>query len=55
MIDYFGIENVLWFLVIGGFYIAYIHDRFSKNTLNHIDRLQNRVNELEERLGMKKN
>ena len=53
MINYFGIENILVILIIVFLFMAYTHDKFSKNVLGHIDKLQNRVNELEERLGIK--
>lgn len=52
MIEYFGVENIMYFvlaiLVIMGLQI----DRFSRHANKHIDRLQERIYDLEKRLGL---
>ncbi|NQZ30840.1 MAG: hypothetical protein HRU06_06175 [Oceanospirillaceae bacterium] len=53
MIDYFGIENIVVCLVFIVIAIIYQVDRSSKHSFNHIDTLQSRVYELEERIGIK--
>ena len=53
MIDYLGLENVIYGVLIFLFYTAYKLDSSSKYALNHIGMLQARVDELEERLGIK--
>ena len=53
MIEYFGLENIVLFLVFVVIALAYQLDRSSKHAVDHIDKLQARVNELEERIGIK--
>jgi len=52
MLEYLELETILWVLVVVIILLSIQLDRFSKRTINHIDSLQNRVNELEERLGV---
>lgn len=53
MIDYLGLENIVIFMAVVVAWLAYSIDRFSKRVNMHLDKLQTRVDELEERLGIK--
>lgn len=53
MIEYFGLDNIVLFLIFAVIVLAYQLDRSSKHAVKHIDKLQSRVNELEEKLGRK--
>jgi len=49
MIEFIGLYNMIY--LIGAFtvLIAYTTDRFSKRTLEHMDKLQERMRELEKK------
>jgi len=53
MIDYLGLENVIYGILLVLLFAAYALDRFSRHALKHIDMLQERVDKLEGRLGIK--
>jgi hypothetical protein len=53
MIEYFGLENIIYCLVAGLLILGYLHDKFSKHAVEHIDKLQDRVYELEKQLGIR--
>ncbi len=52
MIEYFGVDNILYFVLAVLVIIGFQLDRFSRRSLKHIDRLQERIAELEKRLGL---
>lgn len=54
MIEYVGLESIIAIIVVVILLLAYQLDRFSKHSIKHIDKLQERVNDLEERLGVTK-
>ena len=54
MIEYIGLESIIIIIIIVVLLNAYQSDRFSKHAIKHIDRLQERVAELEKRLGLSK-
>lgn len=53
MLDYIELETILWILVVVIALLCIQLDRLSRITTSHIDSLQTRVRELEERLGIK--
>ena len=53
MIEYFGVENIIYFILAALAFMAFQLDRLSSNALKHIDSLQERVYMLEERVGIK--
>ena len=54
MIEYLGLENIIAVFSVVLVVVAFQLGRFSKNTLRHIDKLQERVDELEKRVGVQK-
>ncbi len=52
MLEYMELETILWVLLVVIILLCIQLDRFSRRTVNYIDSLQNRVSELEERLGI---
>jgi hypothetical protein len=55
MIEYFGLENIVICLVVIVIALIYQLDRLSKHANNHIDKLQTRLDVLEERVGIHDN
>ena len=53
MIEYFGIENIIYSILVVLAFAGFQIDRFSRHSLRHIDKLQERVDELEKRVGIK--
>ena len=53
MLEFIQLEMVLWILIICFAAIVFHLDRLSKRLITHIDDLQIRVNELEEKCGIK--
>ena len=53
MLEVVGLENILWFIVISIAVIAFQIDRLSRRMVGYIDDLQDRVDELEKRVGSK--
>lgn len=54
MIEQVGIDYIIGSLVLALVVMAYQMDKFSKHSLKHIDMLQDRVDELEKRVGIQK-
>lgn len=53
MIEYFGIENIIYFILAILALIGFQLDKFTRHALKHIDTLQERVDKLEIRVGIK--
>ena len=54
MIEQIGLDYIIGGLVLALIFMCYQLDKFSKHSLKHIDMLQERVNELEKRVGIQK-
>ena len=53
MIDYFGIENILYFFLAALTLIGFQIERFARRTVNHQDKLRERVEKIEKYVGLK--
>jgi uncharacterized membrane protein YcfT len=52
MIEFIGVNNIVYFILFIVALVGYKIDRFSRYALQHIDKLQSRVSELEKRVGV---
>jgi hypothetical protein len=52
MIEQIGLDNVIGGFILFLVIIGYQLDKFSKHSLKHIDMLQDRIDKLEEKVGI---